>query len=110
MTTGRINQVTIFEGAGPVGITGPGRSWLRVGESGSPGGRLSPGRQPEGLPRHHPIATTEFPQAESVQGAAGRSRERRPNLNMSPSRGGSPSPVTPRGGYRCTGVPPSASA
>ena len=67
MTTGRINQVTIFDD------TAPKRGSELVGGRGdeSPGERLLSGREPINSPTCHPIATIEFLKVESVKELTG---------------------------------------
>src|ERR1700753_894132 len=103
MTTGRINQVTIVAGVARrragVMITGRGRI-------APPGQPVSP-RTESGTHRAgHPFATPEFSKARVRSKKAIGTQS---DLGISASEGGSPSSVTPRGGYRFTGVPPNAS-
>ena len=66
MTTGRINQVTIFDAPRRVS----GRVLVEVGCR-STGERLRSGREPINLPTCHPIATIEFLKVESVKEKTG---------------------------------------
>jgi hypothetical protein len=54
----------------------------------------------------HPFATPEFSRARVRSKKATGTRS---DLGISAPEGGSPSPVTPEGGYRFTDVPPNAS-
>jgi len=118
MTTGRINQVTIFGGRRQPPRGGRGHPCPREGAGvvawegcalrrrrHTPGLRRAAGANPRRAVGGHPIATTVFPKA----GVRQRDGERSPGFGIPASRGGYPLPVTSSDGYRCAGAPPSAS-
>ena len=93
MTTGRINQVTIFAAVALAGSGLPrGGVELVKGRGKTPG--LKPAARTESGPRasDHPFATTEFSKARSVKEALGIPTD----FDIPTSEGGYPSPVTSR--------------
>ena len=101
MTTGRINQVTIFwrppRTAAGVDGTRRGASTRR---------RLPVGREPSGSNE----CAIQLPRPNSPErGPLEHPPPEQRGSGIVAPRGGCPSPVTPRGGYRYTGVPPSVS-
>ena len=103
MTTGRINQVTIV--AGPAGararVDGSDRGVQRARPAGG-----GPAARATGASLPSSICHDRIPQGEVRPHTGGRGP---PGARIVAPRGGSPSPVTPEGGYRYTGVPPSVS-
>jgi len=94
MTTGRINQVTIFEGAGAPAHVRRGSELVKViGVTEHPVGRppLEPNRRD--VPRPPSICRDWIPQGE-VRRRTRANRIAGPNFRMPASRGGYPSTVT----------------
>jgi hypothetical protein len=70
MTTGRINQVTIFVGPSPVRVCGPGPrggAELVSGRGKTTRSSARPRRESRGSHRYHPFATTEFSRTRSAK-------------------------------------------